>query len=58
MYRLISYLFEGFVFFVVLMVIPNYNKKINKKQAITMSLMIASTLSVLDAFTMIGHTAR
>ena len=29
-YRFVSYIFEGFVFFIVLSVIPNYNKKVNK----------------------------
>ena len=56
--RLLSYLIEGLVVYVVLCVIPNYKEKINTRQAVTVSLMIASSLAMLDAFTVIGSSAR
>lgn len=57
-YRILSYLLEGLVIYVVLCVIPNYKQKVNTKQAIVMSLMIASSLAMLDAFTVIGSATR
>ena len=57
-YRILSYLLEGLVIYVVLCVIPNYKQKVNTKQTIVMSLMIASSLAMLDAFTVIGSATR
>lgn len=56
--RFTTYILEGLVVYVVLCVIPNYKSKINTQQAIVMSVMIASSLALLDAFTSFGSSTR